>query len=50
MIAIVSNRNSEFISCGKVTSSMTGRQHITIEAVSFQEIGKDAFGKPLNAR
>src|SRR6267143_1933493 len=22
-------------------------QHITIEAVSFQEIGKDAFGKPL---
>jgi Tfp pilus assembly protein PilP len=48
MIAIVSNPQQRvyFLREGdKLYDGSVG--HITLEAISFQEVGKDAFGKPL---
>jgi hypothetical protein len=48
MIAIVSNPQQRVYFLREGDKLYDGSvQHITIEAVSFQEIGKDAFGKPL---
>jgi hypothetical protein len=48
MIAIVSNPQQRVYFLREGDKLYDGAvQHITIEAVSFQEIGKDAFGKPL---
>ena len=48
MIAIVSNPQQRVYFLREGDKLYDGSvQHITIEAVSFQEFGKDAFGKPL---
>jgi hypothetical protein len=48
MIAIVSNPQQRVYFLREGDKLYDGTvQHITIEAVSFQEFGKDAFGKPL---
>ena len=48
MIAIVSNPQQRVYFLREGDKLYDGSvQHITIEAVSFQEVGKDAFGKPL---
>jgi hypothetical protein len=48
MIAIVSNPQRRVYFLREGDKLYDGSvQHITIEAVSFQEVGKDAFGKPL---
>src|SRR6266478_4893433 len=48
MIAIVSNPQQRVYFVREGDKLYAGSvQHITIEAVSFQEVGKDAFGKPL---
>ena len=48
MIAIVSNPQQRVYFLREGDKLYDGAvQHITIEAVSFQEFGKDAFGKPL---
>jgi hypothetical protein len=48
MIAIVSNPQQRVYFLREGDKLYDGSvQHITLEAVSFQEVGKDAFGKPL---
>lgn len=48
MIAIVSNPQQRVYFLREGDKLYDGSvEHITIEAVSFQEVGKDAFGKPL---
>ena len=48
MIAIVSNPQQRVYFLREGDKLYDGSvQHITIEAVSFQEVGKDAFGKPM---
>jgi hypothetical protein len=48
MIAIVSNPQQRVYFLREGDKLYDGSvQHITLEAVSFQEFGKDAFGKPL---
>src|SRR5258706_11769581 len=48
MIAIVSNPQQRGYFLREGDKLYDGSvQHITLEAVSFQEVGKDAFGKPL---
>ena len=48
MIAIVSNPQQRVYFLREGDKLYDGSvQHITIEAVSFQEVGRDAFGKPL---
>lgn len=48
MIAIVSNPQQRTYFLREGDKIFDGSvQHITLEAVSFQEFGKDAFGKPL---
>jgi len=48
MIAIVSNPQQRVYFLREGDKLYDGSvQHITIEAVSFKRIGKDAFGKPL---
>jgi Tfp pilus assembly protein PilP len=48
MIAIVSNPQQRVYFLREGDKLYDGTvQHITIEAVSFQEVGKDAFGKPM---
>ncbi len=48
MIAIASNAQQRVYFLREGDKLYDGIvQHITLEAVSFQEIGKDSFGKPL---
>lgn len=48
MIAIVSNPQQRVYFLREGDKLYDGSvQHITIESVSFQEVGKDAFGKPM---
>ncbi len=48
MIAIVSNPQQRVYFLREGDKLYDGSvEHITLEAISFQEVGKDAFGKPL---
>ena len=50
MIAVVTNPQAgEPISAGRRSAYMTeeGREKIALDGVSFHEVGKDAFGKPV---
>ena len=48
MIAIVSNPQQRVYFLREGDKLYDGSiEHITLEAITFHEIGKDAFGKPL---